>query len=116
MLNKSLSGIDATKDFLNQELPGVIREVLMWHGVYSFLLAVLAVALFICSFVCMRYVFKEGFSEKYSLTKEDIKNIARCIFSFIATFIGLMIFDLTWLQIYIAPKVWLIEYSKTFVK
>ena len=106
LLNKANNGIDAASGFLAAELPDVIQQLLMWNIWHSIIWGVLYFLCFsVClwgSVKCIRYTMKEP-----ELTVANIFPIG-----------GAILFSLcsidefsTALQIWIAPKVWLLEYA-----
>ena len=36
LIQKTLQGVDSTKDFLTAEIPDVVEQLLLWHGTYTF--------------------------------------------------------------------------------
>ena len=114
MLGKANAGIDAGASFLQAQLPDVIQQLLMWKAVASGLSCLLSVALFIAIiYGYCRLVRWDMATQKYD------KGFA----SFMAggaVLIGLIIasflFSIAWLQILIAPKIYLIEYAASLAE
>ena len=51
LLNKANDGIDAASGFLASELPDVIQQLLMWHGVLNLIYCVVGIVgafVFVC--------------------------------------------------------------------
>ena len=119
-LDRAISGIDTTTEFLQSELPDFIQQLLLWHGVKSFLTAIFC---WIAIAVMTRLIYKySGPSESNSFTlthdqEGDISphcvSLILLIFPYIFLLGGAL--NLTWLQIWIAPKVWLVEYAAKLV-
>ena len=116
-----------TKDFVLAELPDVISQMLMWYGVYNFILFVIAVVIFISvGWVWKKYsgvgIPKEGSNKRpWTLTHNDRGEFdAHMVASLGLTIIPLVIasvnINLEWLKIWIAPKLWLIEYTAQLVR
>jgi hypothetical protein len=133
LISKTLQGVDASKDFLTSEIPDVIEQLLMWHGIYSFIVFMLMAFWFMLAiyFNVKQYKFWKNIIGD----KEKIKKLPRFLRLYngeevewgvvvplnliqLLHFIPLvfMIENLAWLQIWIAPKVWLIEYMGRLVK
>ena len=111
VIQKATTGVEAGVDFLSAQLPDVIHQLLMWKAVESFLLMILSLCLFIVIGIVWRYVYK--FEQK---NKDRISVSGTGIFfgGILTCFIGaaaIVSFSLTWLQIWVAPKIYLIEYA-----
>jgi len=119
LINKSVSGLDATKDFLSAEIPEVITQLLMWHGVHSFGLFIIAV-LIPLGFLIFNLKYWKWMIPKGKEANWDGEWIPAISFPMLAHVIFFMIFiecvNVQWLQIWIAPKVWLLEYAADIVK
>lgn len=109
-------------DALYQQAPEVIEQLLMWHGVESFIL-------FICSILLLTLPFIHYKLARMLYGKLDIKDSRRdpgeywipVLLSGIASFfVGVGFFfnlvNLKWLKIWLAPKVYLLEYLAEFIK
>lgn len=122
----SIDGIKKTGtelvDALYQQAPEVIEQLLMWHGVESFIL-------FICSILLLTLPFIHYKLARMLYDKMDIKDSRRdpgdywipVLLSGVASFaVGVGFFfnlvNLKWLKIWLAPKVYLLEYLAEFIK
>ncbi len=133
LISKTLQGVDKTKDFLTAEIPDVVNRLLMWHGVYSFILFAIAMLIVLVTLIInykqYKYwtgltgeqISKMGYDWRTSLDPQEAKLdwgmlalVQLLQFVWIIPF--MVCFNLTWLQIWIAPKVWLIEYMGNLVK
>lgn len=111
ILNKTLKGVDAGVSFLQQELPEVIQQLLIWHAVES---ALLCLSLLLISALCT-WVAKKIWvgGKKEGLDGEWFAIIPGFISVAFATF---AINTTTWLKILIAPKLYLVEYAASLIK
>lgn len=143
LINQATAGIDASMGFLQAEIPDVIVQLLMWHGVYNAILAVVGLILLVvipCAYFRLAIYITKPYPApidhpRYSSVKmhskisgqwstggsfEEFNWILLLVVSGFASVIGatvgLVMLNLTWLQIWIAPKVWLIEYAANLVK
>jgi len=150
LINTALSGVDTSVAFLQAELPDVIVQLLMWHGVKSGVLTVIGLLLaFVVPFAVWKnykrlsvpYEKPEGHKlvdyevvsalhwnnkrmvgesdpDRIQLTDSGLVFVViSAIASAGAILIGLLgLANLTWLQIWIAPKVWLLEYAANLVR
>lgn len=117
-------------DWLYVQAPDVMGQLLMWHGarsLVSFIVGILAV-------IGLPLLCYKGIKMWYNkLEVEQVKNNCRwkpledptlIVPSFIASVItaavtiacGVNLLNLTWLQIWIAPKVYVMEYISNLVK
>lgn len=109
------------KDLIVSEIPDVIAQLLLWHGVYSFILFLIGFA-----FIAAHVVFAKRILSWCVLSAKKLESeygpggaaflvfpgVAHVVLIIIAT-VGFL--NLEWLQIWIAPKVWLIEYAAKLV-
>ena len=111
IINKANNGIDSATDFLSAEIPDVIHQLLLWHGVYSFML--FAIGVLFCA-VWVKLNIKQ-----YKYVKENnLWNEPQMVANLFQTFLFLvpvLTINLEWLKIWIAPKVWLLEYASKLI-
>lgn len=153
LITKALEGVDTSVGFLQAELPDVVTQLLMWHGVRSGAVAVLSLILLLIPLFmfklykrlsipyqkaegykysdCERYSFLHMTNFKFNCSMDKVVGdkgwrigatddggtlmILMFLSSVAASIVGLVTFNLTWLQIWIAPKVWLLEYAARMV-
>ena len=113
MIGRANNGVDASVSFLSAELPDYIMQMLAWYGLKSFILWVGAI---IFVYVYYRLVSSiEG--DVLSFTTPVARDIAIAFGGAVAVAASVSVFtNLTWLKIWVAPKVWLVEYAATLVK
>lgn len=127
LLGKANSGIDAASGFLSAELPEVIQQLLMWHGVFNFILFLVGFVFLVClsktinKCLCFTSKAKKDYEDgkdwtrfsKGSDTTSSIYDEIGLVYFIVPVqlVIGLCTINLEWLQIWLAPKVWLIEYA-----
>ena len=121
----SIDGIKKTGtelvDALYQQAPEVIEQLLMWHSVESFIL-------FICSILFLTLPFIHYKLARFMYIKLGVEDSGDgsgywipVIFTGVANFVvSWIVFgnlvNLKWLKIWLAPKVYLLEYLAEFVK
>lgn len=130
ILNKTMSGVDAGVNFLSAEIPDVIHQLLLWKMVYSLVIFIGGVLLLLITVV---FVYKQTCKvevegnvnwKKYkaNLSFDTDGDVHPGIIAVIAggcfgAGFGIAgMTDLTWLQIWIAPKIYLIEYAASLAK
>jgi hypothetical protein len=122
ILNKTMAGVEAGASFLQAELPDVIQQLLAWKLAEA-LCGAAAGALIVCLFLfCLRQL--------KALTKKEEEgnriSEGAIVITMISTFVTgmaalggvlLIYFKLKdALQIWIAPKIYLIEYAASLAK
>ena len=110
LLSKANNGIDAAGGFLVSEIPEVIYQLLMWHSVKSIFYCVFFIVLAIASYRKVNHCFSKA---KVSDNNSGEWNVAAFILiCFTFLFSCCSISDLlNAVQIWVAPKVWLVEYA-----
>lgn len=125
-IEKALSTIDSTQNFLEAQIPEVITQLLLWHGVYNLIIFITSTIMIIMAIVMVSKLLKDlvNLEVKWIYTKqngyEDLNvegflAIVKAICIFLLLLLGILNLNLIWLQIWIAPKVFLIEYAATLV-
>ena len=116
IIDKTSSGIETGITFLSAQLPDIIHQLLLWKMSYSLIQFVCAIVLCIV-FVVLDYKF---YKKAMATNDPDIIiggwGMFGTLVRFAAWFIVISLFNLTWLQIWLAPKLYLIEYAATLVK
>lgn len=106
LLGKANNGIDNAGVFLASELPEVIQQLLSWHMTLSLI--------WLFGFLCTSIVL--GFLFWFCVKKEAKEGdwgpgVFICVIFSVISFVGIISHASEVLQIWIAPKVWLIEYA-----
>ena len=121
LLTKTMEGVETASTFLVAELPDVVYQLLLWYGVRSIVETVLAIScvLFYIKLEKKLYPFIKGKCDKsydsdfaFYFGYLGMGSIPRAILLAVAY----KHMSLDWLQIWIAPKIWLLEYSATLIK
>lgn len=108
LLGKANDGIDAASGFLVAELPDVIQQLLTWYMVESLLWCVFNVITMVASIKLALY-----FKEKAEEDPHEMFEVPM-VFSWVVTFVMFFVipnYFIESLKIWIAPKLWLIEYA-----
>ncbi|MEA1971965.1 MAG: hypothetical protein U9N34_01510 [Candidatus Cloacimonadota bacterium] len=114
-LAQILADVSATvgeaKTFVVAELPDVVQQLLIWYGVYYFIIFSLCV-LTLASIVYI--IFKYTIPAQKKWDGRSFPPALQALFAgSLPVFITFNIINLQWLKIWIAPKIWLIEYAAT---
>ena len=107
LLSKANDGIDAASGFLVAELPEVIQQLLSWHCALSLVWAIVFVVMFITSIK----LFLWGGGEDCKGSEMEVVVWLLTALGGVVTFFLAINRIIEALQIWIAPKVWLIEYA-----
>ncbi len=135
---KLLEMINSGTDFLSEQIPDVLHQLLLWYGVYNFILFIVGITvMFGMPYLMYKLIKKYGgvgdvheIKDRWGDTRKVHKNTLTHDYDgelaswnslhIVTIFFYLLILgvsmNLVWLQIWIAPKVWLIEYVNGLVK
>jgi hypothetical protein len=113
LISGVLSSADKAGDFLAGELPVYLSQLITWYGVYNFILFIIGLVLFIVLAIVDYKIGKRmlGVWDGYDFFSCYL--IAGSVARLVVYFTPLVLMNLTWLKIWIAPKVWLLEYMAT---
>ncbi|MGY2429611.1 hypothetical protein [Pseudomonas tolaasii] len=121
ILNKAMSGVEAGVSFLSAEIPDVIHQLLLWKIVSSSLLTLLGFCLLFASHRLIRRALRiqaEEAAKGWALQRGELY-VATYILGGISGLVGSIMSignGLNALQIWIAPKIYLIEYAASLAK
>lgn len=117
MLQRVLDGVDSAVDFSQAQIPDVVEQLLMWHMVENFVwFSVGILVLFFSSLGMFKMVKKR----KQIFNSEGAEFVfgfgGPVIFFGIVSGFALILSNLDWLKILIAPKLYLLEYAAELIK
>ena len=131
VIEKSTDGVQSGVSFLSAELPDVIHQLLMWKMIESLVMCIAGITLLsVIAYILIKYSgvgtkIKDSDSRwrthQITLTHGADGGIASWIpmtitMPVIAAIGLLSLVNIDWLKIWIAPKVYLIEYAASLVK
>ena len=124
LIQTSLNAIDKGTAFLSNQIPEVIQQLLLWKAVASFIEFSSGIFIIGGIFAWLIYQYKYWTTtvtttwgtKKIRLYAEAGPFSLLNIFLIIPLLYGSSCINLIWLQIWIAPKLYLIEYAKDFLK
>ena len=116
LVEKSMEGMNSTVNFLQAEIPEVLKQLLMWHGVSNFIYFILGIFMAICLIILDVIIIRKGIKDRWDDELWMIATIGGAILNVIIISISSILINMQWLQIWIAPKVWLIEYASKLIK
>ena len=109
LIEKAISGVDSATGFLSDEIPLSVHELMLWHGVFSFL------SFFGCMALSISLVF--SWKPMMSFVREKWSSSDGCIifvpilFYPLVSVLTIKLFSITWLKILVAPRVFLVDYA-----
>ncbi|WDB94478.1 hypothetical protein [Escherichia albertii] len=138
LLQKASNGIDAAVSFSQAQIPDVVHQLLLWNMVDSLIKTLIAILTIPLVFWFMKKQYQkveigifdnEGWlwekgKPKYKPTMiwESNGKISflilplAAVFVLWVSFIIAVVTNMTWLKIWLAPKLYLIEYAASLVK
>lgn len=124
LLQKAVGGIDAAVSFSQAQIPDVVHQLLIWSSVSSAMFQFLGALMVAGSFFALYYIDKcrkrgdewtiyEGERSISSIAFELCRPVILSMFV-LGVFIIMINFD--WLKIWLAPKLYLLEYAASLIK
>ena len=123
IIDKTMTGVDQSIDFLSEQIPDVLSQLLLWYGVSNMIYAFVGVAIL---YTCYRVVKKpKGTKEtwlwewnEYRETHKVSDWVALSPALLLPVILGFSLLTkvMDALQIFIAPKIWLLEYAASLAK
>lgn len=130
LVQRSITTLESGATFLAGEIPEVIQQLLIWYAVKNGILFLLSILILVVTGVVLaKYSGKGekydiGYGEtryKYTLTHNDDGYLSPHItvtafLCFVSVLVSSSLMNIIWLQILIAPKLFLIEYAASLVQ
>lgn len=112
LLEKASSGIDSASVFLQAQIPDVVHQFLMWRLWESVIANIIAICFFVISW---RFLLaSKNFGN--SSDNEDLAIVGKVVVSVVLIFISFKVANIDFIQILVAPKVYLIEHAAKIIK
>lgn len=117
MIEKAASGIDTATNFLAAEIPDVIHQLLVWNLVKSAVTVVACLAVLFGIYLIVRFIYKKTEESRCPNQFPTVMTgIILVGLAGVPCVLGISCHTLNALKIWLAPKVWLIEYAANLVK
>lgn len=138
LLQKAANGIDAAVSFSQAQIPEVVHQLLVWNLVHSLIMTLIAISTiplifwFVkrqCQKVEIGKFGNEGYSwdrgnPKYSPTmvwdsKGELSFLivpGAAVLCFWGLWVIAVVTKMTWLKIWLVPKLYLLEYAASLIK
>lgn len=116
-LEASNNVVDKAVDTVMEQTPLLVDEVLRWYFTYNLITFLFAIVLLPLAFVVTGKILESEWWKKSDTFYGDPTPMFTVIVMNLLVFvIFLTQFNLQWLKIWVAPRLWLIEYTATLVK
>lgn len=119
IITRVTSGADAAIQFGKEQIPEVLKQLLIWNFTFSFLIWFSATAIIVGYIIWMLTKFRWWFkNQRNTTTEQDAAVTILTVIWGIITFIMIFVFwcNLDWLKIWVAPKLYLLEYAASLIK
>lgn len=116
ILEKATNGVEAGVSFLSAEIPDVAHQLLAWKMAESLLVSLVFALIIAGSFVILFKVFKAERGNILHLEEMGIPAVFSSAITSMFSFFPLAENAKSALQIWLAPKIYLIEYAASLVK
>lgn len=119
IITRVTSGADAAIQFGKEQIPEVLKQLLIWNFTFSFLIWFSATAIIVGYVIWMLTKFRWWFkNQRSNTTEQDAAVTVLSVIWGIITFIMIFVFwcNLDWLKIWVAPKLYLLEYAASLIK
>lgn len=117
LLQKAVGGIDAAVSFSQAQIPDIVHQLLVWNSVSSFLYQLFVILLISGYFLSIKKLNSIALNESNSPEKSGLA-VAGIIAGGIVSlsFFVSFFFYFDWLKIWLAPKLYLLEYAASLIK
>lgn len=114
LLQKAATGVDAAVSFSQAQVPDIIRQLMVWKAA-AYGMRIFFMSLFLLGCI---WLFRRALQWYESYEKEHL-GLFSLIFSGVAgpiLVIGVLVNISNAVQLWLAPKIWLIEYTAQLLK
>lgn len=119
IINRVTTGADAAIQFGKEQIPDVLKQLLIWNFAYNFAISVMALLIIIGYAWFMLTKYRWWILNKKT-TPTEVDNVyctVTIIWSILAVIMLFVFFSHSdWLKIWVAPKLYLLEYAADLVK
>lgn len=110
-LKNLITSATAAANFTAEQLPDVVQQLLIYKAVSSVMTQLIAfLVLYFVGIRSIQYAFDDNANDDFTIPAFLVGGIV-CILSLLVIFL-----NTGWLQIWLAPKVYLIEYAARLIK
>tara|TARA_S200002703_G_C3777380_1_gene239368 strand:- start:216 stop:605 length:390 start_codon:yes stop_codon:yes gene_type:complete len=115
LITQATTGVEAASGFLQAEIPEVVMQLLAWNFYINLIWFGVGVGAFGISLALTAFAIHTAFAiqetTKNTEQDDDIRFACATIAAVVLFTFSLFFLNVQWLKIWVAPKVWLIEYA-----
>lgn len=128
IIMRATNATETAIEFMGEQLPDVVNQLLMWKFTMYFIQFLVGFFLIIVALWIVKKMvtmpekltdeYHTRYKENFFYDKDGYCTptiIPGALFTAISAVLGICSLNLTWLQIWIAPKIYLIEYAASLV-
>lgn len=115
ILTRLQGAVEKGFDFASDQIPDVIHQLLLWHSIHSLMFFISGVVILGVIIYSLKVYKDKVYKDVVDLDDGVIGVFFMQLIFFILS-IAMIVHNLAWLKIWIAPKVWLLEYIATLSK
>lgn len=117
LLQRAVTGVDKAVEFSQAQMPDVIHQLLVWNFVSSILFQLLAIFFVAFYFWSGRKALNKLMNGLYDDTGDNLCILWLLSGGCASIFLSVgFFFNFDWLKIWLAPKLYLLEYATSLVK
>lgn len=117
IIGKVNNGINGAASFMSAQLPDVVNQLLTWYAAKSLIMCSLALVVLVVWFFAERYAIN---TLRANRADTDTWLLGYVVVGSAIRIAPVMLVGCTvnidWLKIWLAPKIWLIEYAASLAK
>lgn len=117
LLQKAVRGIDGAVSFSQAQIPDVIHQLLVWNAVTTLIVQIVSIV-FIGVYIWLGIKSIRILFEDCRYDGSEIMAMIWLIVGGISSFVFIVAFfnSFDWLKIWLAPKLYLLEYAASLIK
>lgn len=118
ILTKSQDLLTDAFIFTQEQIPDIISQLLIWNGLSSFLICLFVICSIVFIVIFLRpkgkfhtWIINDNYDPEFTYTLSWFVGVIIICF-----LLGILSNNMDWLKILVAPKLYLLEYAKDFIK
>ena len=103
-------------DFLKDQIPPLINEIILFERFVAILYFLISLGILLTSIYFINLIYKKTLSKKYGYEDYDVGITVLLCFAGFASFVNSILSIYEVLKIFLAPKLYILEYLREFIK
>ena len=103
-------------DFLKDQIPPLINEIILFERFIAILYFLISLGILLTSIYFINLIYKKTLSKKYGYEDYDVGITVLLCFAGFASFVNSILSIYEVLKIFLAPKLYILEYLREFIK